>query len=150
VFVVRFTLPTAQDLYVKGVGWFVAGVLDVDATDLDAVSRARYLVTSYGAIEIGEVPSWTPPPDLPGTPAGPAPDPYPQYLTLEDIGDAIEAGAIPELRAAFVASVGTPADPVTDANLARPDSDGLVYWVCANGVTPVNAAAGDLIWNADA
>jgi hypothetical protein len=101
VFVVRFTLPTAQDLYVKGVGWFVAGVLDVDATDLDAVSRARYLVTSYGAIEIGEVPSWTPPPDLPGAPAGPAPDPYPQYLTLEDIGDAIEAGAIPELRAAF-------------------------------------------------
>lgn len=52
------------------------------------------------------------------------------------------------LRAAFVATVGTRAAPVTDPATARPDTEGVVYWLCANGVTPANAADGDLIWNA--
>lgn len=44
--------------------------------------------------------------------------------------------------------VGTAAAPVTSASQARPVTTGPVYWMCAAGITPTNAAAGDLIWNA--
>lgn len=46
--------------------------------------------------------------------------------------------------------VGTSASPVSDAGQARPSTDGPVYWLCANGVTPTNALDGDIIFNADA
>ena len=50
--------------------------------------------------------------------------------------------------AVFVSAVGTAAAPVTDPATARPATDAPVYWLCANSVTPTNAVAGDLIWNA--
>lgn len=45
--------------------------------------------------------------------------------------------------------VGTSDNPITDADTARPDAT-VVYWICANGVTPSNALAVDLIFTADA
>lgn len=40
-------------------------------------------------------------------------------------------------------------DAGADANAVRPAAP-AVYWKCDNGVTPVNAQDGDLIFNADA
>lgn len=60
-----------------------------------------------------------------------------------DIDAAVDA-------AATVRYVGTSAAPVTNAALARPSVAGPVYWICAIGVTPANAADADIIWNADA
>lgn len=54
------------------------------------------------------------------------------------------------LRGALVSIVGSRATPVTDPATPRPDTTGVAYWLCATGVTPANAAAGDLIWNASA
>lgn len=85
--VVRFVLPSARDLVIPGVGWFVHGVLDVDAADIERVLRARYLVQPYQAVEVGIVDSDTPPPSLPSEPVPPPADPYPQYIQ-EDEADA--------------------------------------------------------------
>lgn len=79
--VVRFTLDTVRTLYVPGAGTFVNGVLDVDANNLALLTRTRYLVQPYRAVEIGIVDSGAPVPTLPATPGPPPPDPYPQYLT---------------------------------------------------------------------
>lgn len=49
----------------------------------------------------------------------------------------------------YLAHVGTATSPVTDPATARPTA-AVVYWLCAAGVTPANATAGDLIWNANA
>lgn len=103
--VVRFALPTAQNLYLPGVGQFIDGILDVDANRLKLVQKARYLVQPYRAVEIGTVDASTPKPTLPGpvTPAPPNTDPYPQYQTQAE-ADArylTESAA----RAASVAAV---------------------------------------------
>lgn len=95
--VARFTLSSARDLNVYGAGRFIAGVLDVDANDLDLLERTRYLVQPYGAVELGIMDEATPKPVLPAVPGPPEPDPYPQYPTMDEIVTA------PELRAAFVA-----------------------------------------------
>jgi hypothetical protein len=60
------------------------------------------------------------------------------------------AQQVHEVTTATMRVVGTGSDPITDGATARPDTDGPVYWMCADGVTPANAAPGDLIWNADA
>lgn len=98
--VVRFTLPAARNLNVLGAGQFVAGVLDVDANNLSLVSRTRYLVRPYGAIEVGIVPEGTAAPSLPAVPAAPAPDPYPQYVTDADLGNP-SSSATAAVRAAI-------------------------------------------------
>jgi hypothetical protein len=94
--VVRFTLSTARDLHVPGAGAFIDGVLDVDANDLELVSRTRFLVQPFRAVEIGIVDSATPPPTLPAVPGPPAPDPYPQYTTEDEIAisPAVQTAAL--------------------------------------------------------
>lgn len=52
--------------------------------------------------------------------------------------------------AGFLAYVGRGDEPIGDTGFARPSTDGPVYWIMANGVTPSNAEAGDIIFNADA
>lgn len=99
--VLRFTLPTARDLNIAGVGNFEDGVLDVPVNDLEAMSRARYRVQPYGAVEVGIVAEGTAAPTLPAVPGPANPDPYPQYPTMDEIV------ASPALRAAL----GSP-DPV--------------------------------------
>jgi glycerophosphoryl diester phosphodiesterase len=91
--VARFTLSTARDFYLRGAGQFIDGVLDVDANDLRLVSRTRYLSKPYGAVEVGIVDSETPAPSLPAVPGPAAPDPYPQYPTLDEIVASEELGA---------------------------------------------------------
>lgn len=83
--VVRFTLATDRTLHVLGVGTFFNGVLDVDANNLQLLERTRYLIDPYGVTEIGMLDSDTPFPTLPGEPVDPPPDPYPQYLTLDEV-----------------------------------------------------------------
>jgi hypothetical protein len=84
--VVRFALPTERDLYVSGLGNFHSGILDVPADDAEMLTRARYLIRPYGAIELGVTDSTTPYPDLPAVgPGDPDPDPYPQYATMEEL-----------------------------------------------------------------
>lgn len=104
--VVRFTLPTARDFEVQGAGAFHAGVLDVDANNLALITRTRFLVQPYGAVEVGIVDSATPPPALPAVPVAPNPDPYPQYPTMDEIvaSDALRAALerAPLRRAALV------------------------------------------------
>lgn len=107
--VVRFTLSTALDLYVAGAGWFRSGVMDVDANELEQVERTRYLVQPYQAVEVGIVDSATPLPVLPAVPGPPAPDPYPQYLTSDEIVND------PAVRAAF-APVGAVRNATRRAN----------------------------------
>lgn len=99
--VVRFTLSTARNLDVPGAGFFLAGVLDVDANHLDHVARVRYLVQPYRAVEVGIVDSATPPPSLPAVPASPNPDPYPQYVTDADLANPA-SGPLAALRTALV------------------------------------------------
>lgn len=53
----------------------------------------------------------------------------------------------PVLKAAFVTPVGSSASPITNPATPRPTGAGIVYWLCAKGVTPTNALSGDLIWN---
>lgn len=98
--VVRFTLPTARTLKIPGAGSFLAGVLDVDANNLSLVTRTRYLVKPYGAIEVGIVPAGTAPPALPAVPAAPNPDPYPQYVTDADLTNPA-SGPMSTLRSAY-------------------------------------------------
>lgn len=93
--VVRFTLPSARDLFIPTVGQFVAGVLDVNPADTDLLERTRFRTQPYGVIEIGMVDSATPKPILPAYPGALSPDPFPQYPTMDEIVSA------PELRAAF-------------------------------------------------
>jgi hypothetical protein len=82
--------------------------------------------------------------------------PYTLPQSIETFGvspEAIETG-LPSrlsdsaLKAMFILSVGTSSVPITNAATTRPETTGIVYWLCAHGVTPTNAAAGDLIWNA--
>lgn len=89
--VVRFVLDSARDLYVPGVGQFVAGVHDVDADNIKAIGRARFLVQPFRAIEIGVVDSETPPPNLPPAPEDivSIPDPYAQYLLPGELAPAM-------------------------------------------------------------
>src|SRR4051812_9473653 len=94
-YVVRFALSTAKTLYVPGAGTFIEGILDVDANNIALLTKTRYLVQPYRAVELGPVDASTPKPTLPAVPGPPAPDPYPQYLT------AAEAAASPELKAAL-------------------------------------------------
>lgn len=51
------------------------------------------------------------------------------------------------LKAGLITTIGTSTVPVTSAATARPSTTGVVYWLCAKGVTPTNAAAGDIVWN---
>lgn len=53
-----------------------------------------------------------------------------------------------DVQNSMVVVVGTPASPITNAATARPSGAVVVYWLCANGVTPTNASGADLIWNA--
>lgn len=98
--VVRFVLDSARNLHVPGVGNFIDGILDVDANNIVVVSRTRYLVQPYRAIEIGVVDSETPPPDLPPAPEDivTIPDPYAQYLLPSELpttfNEAVESGDI--------------------------------------------------------
>lgn len=87
--VVRFVLSTARDVHVPGVGQFHNGVLDIDANNMAALTRARYLLQPYQAVELGVVHSAAPPPELPPDilDVEILPDPYPQYL------DEVEADA---------------------------------------------------------
>lgn len=87
--VVRFVLSTARDVHVPGVGQFHNGVLDIDANNMAALTRARYLLQPYQAVELGVVNSAAPPPELPPDilDVEILPDPYPQYL------DEVEADA---------------------------------------------------------
>lgn len=89
--VVRFALDSARDLYVPGAGTFIDGILDIDANNLAAVSRARFRVQPYRAVEIGIVDSATPPPALPPPSVPPAPnsDPYTQYLLPSELPAAM-------------------------------------------------------------
>lgn len=45
---------------------------------------------------------------------------------------------------------GTSSSPITDASTVRPSAIGPVYWLCAEGVTPLNAIDGDFIWRDNA
>jgi hypothetical protein len=83
--VARFALPTAQTFTLAGVGEFIDGILDVDANNLRLVTRARYLVKPYRAVDLGIVDSSTPKPVLPAAPVEPDPDPYPQYITTTEL-----------------------------------------------------------------
>lgn len=114
--VVRFTLPDARSLHVSGAGQFVAGVLDVDANDLDLVVRTRYLAGPYGAVEIGVVDSATPKPSLPAVPAAPNPDPYPQYPTIDEIVASAEVKAAFGYLASQALTVGQETIPRLLAN----------------------------------
>lgn len=46
----------------------------------------------------------------------------------------------------YMQYVGTYATPISSAGQARPTTSGPVYWIMALGVTPTNAAGGDLIY----
>jgi hypothetical protein len=61
-----------------------------------------------------------------------------------------EAGVRREPIGVGIVVIGTVATPISNASTARPVTPGPVYWLCANGVTPSNALAADLIWNASA
>lgn len=60
------------------------------------------------------------------------------------------ANPLPISGGSYLQYIGTSASPVTDDATARPTTDGPVYWICANGVTPTNAIDGDIIFNASA
>lgn len=125
--VVRFALSSARDLVVPGAGTFHAGILDVDANNLSLVSRTRYLVKPYGAVEVGIVDSATAYPSLPAVPAAPAPDPYPQYVTDADLSNPVSGPSV-ALRAAFGRAAPVFANPVYETgtgNLLSYDEDGI-------------------------
>jgi hypothetical protein len=56
-------------------------------------------------------------------------------------------GRTPGAAASVTTYVGSVASPITNASTARPSVAGPVQWMCANGITPTNAIAGDLIWD---
>lgn len=153
--VVRFVLDVARDLHVPGVGAFNDGVLDVDANNIIAIGRARYLLQPYRAIEIGIVDSGTAPPTLPAPNVPPAPnaDPYPQYLTQDESDARYLTGAA--ARGAFVprpAAAGADGQALVLAGgnvvwgnvaagmsgLIGLDSDGIPYYDPAGVTDPVS------------
>lgn len=87
--VVRFTLPAARTLNIRGAGQFIAGVLDVDANNVSLVARTRYLVKPFGAVEVGIVPAGTAAPSLPAVPVTPPVDPFPQYAADTDLANYV-------------------------------------------------------------
>lgn len=113
--VVRFALSEARDQYVSGVGFFRDGILDVDANRLQLVSKARYLVQPYRAVEIGTVDAGTPKPNLPAPQVPPAPntDPFPQYLTPAEVISS------PSIRNEFVLKADI--DEASEINYGRYD-----------------------------
>ena len=83
--VVRFVLESQRNLDVPGAGRFVLGILDVPATNLEAVARVRYLVEPYGAKEYGTVDSASTAPTLPAAALPPAVDPLPMYALDSEV-----------------------------------------------------------------
>lgn len=70
---------------------------------------------------------------------------FPGMSTDQMAADLADA---PALRAAFVTVIGSPTTPLTDPATPRPEGIIVGLWMMAAGVTPANAVAGDLIWNA--
>lgn len=109
--VVRFALATERELYVPGLGRFDQGIMDIPAGNADLLTKARYLLTPYRAVELGTVDETTPYPDLPAVgPGEELADPYPQYLTGADAGPRVAKGTIAMIGSSITAqnSVVTP------------------------------------------
>lgn len=78
---------------------------------------------------------------------GDIPLPDPGDTSWNDWAEEQEA-ASDIVRSSSIVIVGSTASPVSSAGTARPSGALVVYWMCANGITPTNAQNGDLIWNA--
>jgi hypothetical protein len=128
--VVRFALSTERELYVPGLGRFDQGILDIPADNAPLLTRARYLLSAFRAVELGTVDSTTPYPDLPATgPGEELADPYPQYLTEQDVPTSAA------LRAAFGRAAPVLASFVYDAatgNLLSYTEDGIAIVLTYN------------------
>lgn len=72
----------------------------------------------------------------------------PLMASVDDLDGT--GGRVATLEAHSLRIVGTGTTPISNSATARPSTARPVYWLCANGVTPANAAPGDLVWNADA
>jgi hypothetical protein len=128
--VVRFALDSERDLYVPGAGKFTAGILDIPAGNAGLLSRVRFLVQPYKAVELGVTDETTPFPDLPAAGPGAAlTDPYPQYLTEQDVPTSAA------LRAAFGRAAPVLSDFVYESgtgNLLSYVEDGITITLTYN------------------
>lgn len=152
--VVRFTLPTAQDLTISGAGSFVDGVLDVDVNNVHLLNRTRYLVRPFGAIELGIVDEDTPPPLLPAVPLPPSPDPYPQYVTDSDLTTPLTGAVATAIRSDSGTYTGNRVWTGFHDFEIEPTVDGVpIGGAVADATTTTKGAiqlAGDLAGTADA
>lgn len=147
--VVRFALDSARNLHVPGVGNFIDGILDVDANNIVVVSRTRYLVQPYRAVEIGVVDSETPPPDLPPAPEDivTIPDPYAQYLLPGELPAAFN-GAVADGDIVLPGG-SVVVDDITDAStvgkaLVKAASQAAARTAIGAGTSSFTGAYGDL------